>query len=62
MPTSHVKIVTYMNNDDGFELLIDVVFAMIPSPGGLGPKSQDLVVSFSHGERETLPKSDLRDL
>ena len=51
-----------MNNDDGFELLIDVVFAMIPSPGGLGPKSQDLVVSFSHGERETLPKSDLRDL
>ena len=35
-----------MNTDTGFELLVDVVFAMIPQLGLLGPKYQDLVISF----------------
>ena len=42
----HVKLITYMNNDNGFGLIIAVVFVMIPQLGGLGPKSQDLVISF----------------
>ena len=51
-----------MNNDNVFELIIDVVFAMIPQLGGLGPKYQDLVISFHSGERETLPQFHLRAL
>ena len=59
---SHVKLITYMNNDNVFDLLIDAVFSMIPQIGELGPKSQDLVIFFCLGEVETLPKSHLRSL
>ena len=49
-PKSHVKLVTYMHNDNGFYLLISVVFAMSPQLGGLGTKYQDLVIPFFLGE------------
>ena len=45
-----------MNNDNGFDLLIAVLFAMIPQLGVLGPKAQDLVVSFFLGEVQTIPQ------
>ena len=44
-----------MNNDNEFYLLIDVVFSMSLQLGGLGPKSQDLLIYFFLGEVETLP-------
>ena len=49
-----------MHNKDGFGLLILFVFYMIPQLGGLGTKSQDLVISFRLGERETIPQFHLR--
>ena len=49
-PTSHVKLIKYINNNNIFHLLIAVVFSMIPQPGGLGTKAQDLVISFHVGE------------
>ena len=51
-----------MNNDDGFDLLIAVVFAMSTQLGGLGPKHKDIVIYFHLGEGEILPKFHLRDL
>ena len=51
-----------MNNDNGFDLLIAVVFATSPQLGGLGPKAQDLVIYFRLGEGETLPQLHLRAL
>ena len=39
-----------MNNDDGFDLLIAVVFAMSTQLGGLGPKHKDIVIYFHIGE------------
>ena len=38
-PTSHVKLITYMNSDNGFDLLLSVVFAMSSKLGGLGTKA-----------------------
>ena len=49
-----------MNKDNVYDLLIAVVFAIIPQLGGLGPKSQDLVISFNIGEVETIPQLTLR--
>ena len=49
-PKSRVKLVTYMYCDNGFELLIVVVFFISPQLGGLVPKSQDLVIPFNPGE------------
>ena len=51
-----------MNNDNGFDLLIDVVFEMSSQLGGLGPKYQDLVISFHLAEGEALPQLHPRDL
>ena len=51
-----------MNNDNGFDLLIYVVFSMIPQLSGRGTKSQDLVISFFLGEEETLPQFHIRAL
>ena len=45
-----------MNNNHGFDLFIYVVFAISPQIGGLGPKYQDLVISFYRGEVENLPQ------
>ena len=35
-----------MNTENGFVLLVAVVFAMNPQPEGIGTKVQDLVISF----------------
>ena len=43
-----------MHYDNGFELLIAVVFAMSPQLGGLGPKYQDLTIPFRLGEGEPI--------
>ena len=51
-----------MHYDNGFELLIVVVFIMIPQRGGLGPKSQDLVTPFHIGEGQPLSGFHLRAL
>ena len=51
-----------MNNDNGFDLLIDVVFGMGTQIGRIVPKHQDLVISFSLGEGENIPKFHLRAL
>ena len=42
-PKSHVKIVTYMNSDNVFDILLGVVFSISHQLGGIVPKSQDLV-------------------
>ena len=51
-----------MNNDNGFDLLIDAVFATSPQLGGIGPKPQDLVISFHLGEVENHTKFHIRDI
>ena len=51
-----------MKNDNIFDLIIAVVFSMSTQLGGIGPKYQDLVISFCLGEGETLPQFHLRDL
>ena len=39
---------------NGFEIIITVVFSMIPQLGGLAPKDKDLVIPFLLGEGEPL--------
>ena len=51
-----------MNNDNGFDLPIAIVFAMITQLGELEHKDQDLVIYFCLGERENLPQFHLRAL
>ena len=51
-----------MNNDNGFGLLIDVIFDINSQQGGLGPKVQDLVISFCLGKGKNLPQLNLRAL
>ena len=51
-----------MNFDNGFELLISVVFAMSTQLGRLGPKYQYLVIPFHLGGGEPLPYFHLRAL
>ena len=51
-----------MHCDNGFELLISIVFAMSIQPGGIGPKAQDLVIPFRLVEGETIPDFHLRAL
>ena len=43
-----------MNNDNLFDLIITVVFAMSTQLGGFGTKAQDFVIFFWLGEVETL--------
>ena len=54
-PKLHAKLITYTNNDNGFDLIIAVVFDMIPQLGGLEPKSQYLEISFSLGKGKNIP-------
>ena len=49
-----------MNNYNGFDLLIDVVFVISPQLVVLGPKDQGLVISFLLGEGEILTQFHLR--
>ena len=58
----HAKVITYMNSDNVFDLLIYVLFTMITQLGGLGHKVQDLVISFRLGKVKTLPQLHLRAL
>ena len=51
-----------MHYDNVSVLLITVVFSVIPQLGGLGPKSQDLVITFFLGEGDSLPDFHLRVL
>ena len=51
-----------MNNENVFELLIAVFFAMSNQLGRLGPKSQDFMIYFYLGEVETPPQFHLRAL
>ena len=51
-----------MNIDNGFDLIIVVLFSVSPQLGVIGPKSQYLVISFHHGEEENLPQFHLRAL
>ena len=59
---SPVKLITHMYYKDGFELLIEVVFSMIPQLEGHGPKAQYLVIPLRLGEGETLPYFHLKGL
>ena len=51
-----------MNIDNKFEILVAVVFSIITQLGGLGTKSQDIVIYFCLGEGGTLQQFHLRDL
>ena len=51
-----------MHYDNGFELLIAVVFSISPQLGVLGPKGQDLVIPLCLGEGEYLPYFHLKAL
>ena len=51
-----------MNNNNGFDLLIAVVFSISTQLEVLGHKAQDLVISFHLGEVETIPQLHLRYL
>ena len=61
-PKSYFKLVTYMNNDNGFYLLIAAVFSTSTQLVGLGHKDQDLVIPFFLSEGENLPYFHLRAL
>ena len=61
-PKSHLKLITYTNNENGLDILIGAVFATSPQLWGLGPKYQDLVIYFCLVGLETLPQFHLRDL
>ena len=58
-PTSYVKLIAYINNYNGLDLIF---FSVSPQLGRLGPKAQDLVIYFSLVEEETLPRFHLRDI
>ena len=51
----HVKLITYINSNNVFNILISVVFDMSSQLGVLGTKSQELAISFCIAEVETLP-------
>ena len=51
-----------MHCGNGFEILINVVFSIIPKLGGIGPKAQELVIPFWLGEGKYLSNFHLRDL
>ena len=51
-----------MHYDNGFEIIIAVVFSMIPQLGGLGPKAKYLVINLRLGEGEHLPDFHPRSL
>ena len=51
-----------MDNENGFDLLIYIVFDMTTQLRGLVPKAKYIVISFSLGEEETIKKLHLSDL
>ena len=61
-PKSHVKLITYLNIGDYFDLIIAVLYSMSPQLGGLVPKAQDVVIYFCLGEGGNLPQFHLKTL
>ena len=51
-----------MNNDNGFDIFVNVVFATSPQLGVFGPIPQDRLIYLFLGEGETLPQFYLRAL
>ena len=51
-----------MTKDNIVDLLIAVSFSMNPKLGGLGPKYQDVVISFRLDEGKTLTQFHFRTL
>ena len=51
-----------MNNDNGFDILVEVIFSISPQLGGIGLKAQDLVTPFQLLEGEYLPDFHIQDL
>ena len=51
-----------MNNYNEFDFIFSVVLSISPQPGIIGPKAQDLVISFRLFEGGNLPQIHLRDL
>ena len=51
-----------MHYDNGFEIILAVVFATSPQLGGLGPKAQDIVIPLHLDEEELLSDFHLRAL
>ena len=51
-----------MNIDNGFDLIIAIVFGLSPQLGVIGPKSQDLVIYSRLGEGGTIPQFHFRAL
>ena len=51
-----------MNIDNGFDLLVTVLFSICPQLGGLVPKAHYLVISFCLGKGEPLAKLYLMSL
>ena len=43
-PKYQVKIITDMNIENIFDLIVAILFSMSPQIGGIGPKYQDLVI------------------
>ena len=51
-----------MNIDNGFDLIVAVEFSTSPQLGGIGFRSQEILISFFLGERETLPQLKFREI
>ena len=45
-PKSYVKLITYINNDNGFDLIVAVLFDISRQIGVIRPKYQDIVIYF----------------
>ena len=59
LPKLNIKLITYMNNYNGFDLIVAVLFVMSTQ---LGDKAQDLLIYFRLGEGETPPQFHLIDI
>ena len=58
----HVKLITYIDNDICFDLIIAIVLATSNQLVGIGTKAQDLVISFCLAEGENITQFHLRSL
>ena len=59
-PKAHVNLVTFMKNDNRFDILVAIFFAMRPQLGDIVLKPQDLVASFHFTDGESLPDFHLK--
>ena len=54
-PKSYVKLITYIKNDNGFDLMVDVAFFISPQIEGLVPETYYFVTSFTFHQGESIP-------